>query len=112
MNKTMQDYNDFILGKLKEMIHDALDSEAAPSEIYDTIIQTINEDIEYFQNCVNKRKSLMSLIKNKSYTAIVQRDHITNDFYIHIPEELNWNEDDIVEIIVNDGSIIAKKITE
>ena len=58
------DYKKYSLQHLDEWIHDALNcDEIAPKEIYDTILNVVNDSIEYHRNNLDRGVELLSLLK-------------------------------------------------
>ena len=61
---TIFDYKKYSLQHLDEWIHDALNcDEIAPKEIYDTILNVVNDSIEYHRNNLDRGVELLSLLK-------------------------------------------------
>ena len=61
---TKFDYKKYSLQHLDEWIHDALNcDEIAPKEIYDTILNVVNDSIEYHRNNLDRGVELLSLLK-------------------------------------------------
>jgi len=57
-------YKKHSLQHLDEWIHDALNcDEIAPKEIYDTILNVVNDSIEYHRNNLDRGVELLSLLK-------------------------------------------------
>ena len=49
---------------LEEWIEDALNSDATPQEIYDTIVHTIQRSANYHRSCLNHSAKLLSLLED------------------------------------------------
>ena len=47
MTKTDLEYKNYSLEKLSEFLQDALQSDATPTEIYNTIITTLKKEVSY-----------------------------------------------------------------
>jgi hypothetical protein len=58
------DYKDHSLNQLKEMVDDALNSEATPQEVRDSIVNTIREQIDYHLKCIDKASEFLALLKH------------------------------------------------
>jgi antitoxin component of MazEF toxin-antitoxin module len=57
------DYKKYSLGKLKEWVHDALNtSEASPHEIYSTIREAVREDYYCYKDCASRAYGLLELL--------------------------------------------------
>lgn len=63
MNKSELEYKNYSLSSLNDWISDALNSEATPEEIYETIINCVERDLEYHEACAKQAKELLSLLK-------------------------------------------------
>ena len=58
------DYKKYSLEHLEEWLHDALDCEdVTPQEIYETIINAVDENIEYHKKYLTKNIEVLSLLK-------------------------------------------------
>jgi len=58
------DYKKHSLEHLEEWLHDALDCEdVTPQEIYDTIVNVVDENIEYHKSYLTKNIEVLSLLK-------------------------------------------------
>ena len=62
------DYKDHSLNQLKEMVDDALNSEATPQEVRDSIVNTIREQIDYHLKCIDKASEFLALLKHHDKT--------------------------------------------
>ncbi len=65
MNKSELEYKNYSLSSLNDWISDALNSEATPEEIYETIINCVERDLEYHEACAKQAKELLSLLKGR-----------------------------------------------
>jgi hypothetical protein len=123
-----KDYNNFMLEKLKDTLHDILDTDLMPSEIHQCIIDTAQEDIDYYQQKLNKSNDFMKHISpSSSFSAhsehyydfnrnkvssflTIYEDPMSGELYIDIPKELGWEEGQKVEYIVqSDNSLLLKR---
>ena len=59
-----EDRKIYSLQQLEEWIEDALESEATPQEIHDTIIHTIEKSVNYHRACLNHSSRLLSLLED------------------------------------------------
>ena len=57
------DYKNYSLQKLSEFIQDALQTEATPKEIYDTIITTLKNEVSYHDVCKRHAKDIINLMQ-------------------------------------------------
>ena len=62
------DYKDHSLNQLKEMVDDAINSEATPQEVRDSIVNTIREQIDYHLKCIDKASEFLALLKHHDKT--------------------------------------------
>lgn len=61
---TNQDYKNYSLQQLDNWVHDALStSDVTPKEIYDCIVNVVQDNINCYQKNLNKSTDLMSLLK-------------------------------------------------
>ena len=51
------------LGHLEAWLNDALHSDATSKEVYDTIVNTIKDEIEYHQRCLKRSQDLLVMVK-------------------------------------------------
>ena len=65
MKDTELEYKNYSLSNLNDWISDALNSEATPEEIYATIVNCVERDVEYHDACVKQAKQLLSLLKGQ-----------------------------------------------
>ena len=61
------------LGLLEAWLNDALHSDATSKEVYDSIIMTIKDEIEYHERCLKRSKDLMLMFKGK-LSALYETD--------------------------------------
>jgi len=64
------EYKNYSLEKLSEFISDALQSEATPTEIYNTIITTLKKEVEYHDVCKKQAQDILDLMQNKDDTNL------------------------------------------
>ena len=64
MTSDESDHKSYSLGMLEEWIEDALNSDATPQEIYDTIVHTIQRSANYHRACLNHSAKLLSLLED------------------------------------------------
>ena len=56
------DYKKYSLEKLQEWVHDAMNSDASPHEIYSTIREAVREDYYYHKDCISRATGLLELL--------------------------------------------------
>ena len=62
MKDSELDYKNYSLEKLGEFIQDALQTEATPTEIYDTIVNTLKKEIKYHDVCKKQAEDVLDRI--------------------------------------------------
>ena len=131
---TNEDYKKYSLQQLDNWIHDVLTSEnITPQEIYDCIVNVVQDNIDTYKKSVDKCVDLMSLLKGhrnidldnlwntynnitqKKWTVPVEVDGACGEYYLTLPDEmldqLDWEEGDNLEWIdKNDGSFEIRKV--
>lgn len=83
------DYKNYSLQNLSDWVHDALNSEATPQEIYDCITGVIQENVDHHKQSLQNAEKLLSLVKGNSY----------DNFSTSVPDYFNYQFD---EIVMND----------
>lgn len=61
----MNDYEKFSISKFKEWIHDLLDGDVSVPEIYEALIEVIEEDIAYYSSKMTRAYDLLSMVQEK-----------------------------------------------
>ena len=56
------DYKKYSLEKLQEWVHDAMNSDASPHEIYSAIREAVREDYYYHKDCISRAGELLALL--------------------------------------------------
>ena len=51
------------LGHLEAWLNDALHSDATSKDVYDSIVNTIKDEIEYHQRCLKRSQDLLVMVK-------------------------------------------------
>ena len=61
-NSSDFDYKKYSLEKLQEWVHDAMNSDASPHEIYSAIREAVREDYYYHKDCISRASGLLELL--------------------------------------------------
>ena len=64
------------LGHLEAWLNDALHSEATSKEVYDSIVMTVKDEIEYHQRCLKRSQDLLVMLKG-NLSALYNVDKIS-----------------------------------
>ena len=56
-------YKENSLGHLEAWLNDALHSDSTSKEVYDTIVNTIKDEIEYHKRCLKRSQDLLVMVK-------------------------------------------------
>ena len=56
-------FKDDSLGHLEAWLNDALHSDSTSKEVYDTIVNTIKDEIEYHKRCLKRSQDLLVMVK-------------------------------------------------
>jgi hypothetical protein len=56
------DYKKYSLEKLQEWVHDAMNSDASPHEIYSTIREVVREEYYYHKDRISCASELLTLL--------------------------------------------------
>ena len=62
------EYKDYSLKQLGEFVEDAINSNATPQEVRDSIVNTVREQINYHLNCVERASEFLALLKHHDKT--------------------------------------------
>ena len=57
------EYKNESLGHLEAWLNDALNSTASSKEVYDSIVNTVKEEIEYHERCLKRSQDLLLMLK-------------------------------------------------
>jgi hypothetical protein len=58
------DYKKYSLEKLQEWVHDAMNSDASPHEIYSAIREAVREEYYYHKDCISRVSELLTLLNS------------------------------------------------
>ena len=61
-----EEYKDYSLRQLETWVYDCLSNDASPLEIYNTIINCIEDDLKVYKKSVKKCEELLSYLKNNN----------------------------------------------
>ena len=78
-------YKDYSLEKLQEWIHDAMNSDASPHEIYSAIRETVREDYQYHKDAASRALGLLELLSGHRPVADNSKYDAWEEYYY--PEE-------------------------
>ena len=68
MTLESNEYKDYSLKQLGELVDDAINSNATPQEVRDSIVNTVREQIDYHLNCVERASEFLALLKHHDKT--------------------------------------------
>jgi len=80
-------YKDYSLEKLQDWVHDAMDSNASPHEIYSAIRESVREDYYYHKNYASRAYGLLELLSGHRPVAEYKGSTVSSVQYTE--EELN-----------------------
>ena len=72
-------YRSESLGMLEAYITDAINSDATPKEVYDTLINTVKEEIMYHKRSLSRSENLLLLLKG--YLSALYDKDVNGDWY-------------------------------
>ena len=82
------DYKKYSLEKLQEWVHDAMNSDASPHEIYSAIREAVGEDYYYHKDCISRAYELLALLNGNGEGHIQAYDE-----YVEKKENLVCDKD-------------------
>ena len=68
MTLESNEYKDYSLKQLGELVDDAINSNATPQEVRDSIVNTVREQIDYHLKCIDKASEFLALLKHYDKT--------------------------------------------
>ena len=87
------DYKKYSLDKLKEWIHDAMNSDASPHEIYSAIREAVREDYYYHKDCISRASGLLELLSGHRPVSIsATGEEFYDDFECPLPQQYTEEE--------------------
>ena len=84
-----EDQKIYSLQQIEEWIEDALESEATPQEIYDTIIHSVEKFAIYHRACLNHSSRLLSLLEDNIVVGGDDKIEGYDDFELPLPKQNN-----------------------
>jgi len=126
----MTDYKKYALGQVENFLYDAMSAEATPQEIYDTIRDAVQDNLNVYTKSADQARELLSLLNGHrliNFDDIVEpKDKVIKwslpveeqedgEYYITLPDDLleaaDLKEGDQIQWIEQDnGSYILQKI--
>ena len=100
------DYKNYSLEKLSEFLRDALQTEATPTEIHETIVKTLKKEIEYHDVCKRQAEDVLNLIggyRDLSFMTSGLDEHPYGESFMSAsddtisPESLDNNDSDVIK---------------
>ena len=94
----MTDYKKYALGQLENFLYDAMSAEATPQEIYDTIRDAVQDNLNVYTKSADQARELLSLLNGHRPVDLdfCDKDDTTeeckqnwNDFWHYTDEELD-----------------------
>jgi len=126
----MTDYKKYALGQVENFLYDAMSAEATPQEIYDTIRDAVQDNLNVYTKSADQARELLSLLNGHrlvNFDDIVEpKDKVIKwslpveeqedgEYYITLPDDLleaaDLKEGDQIQWIEQDNdSYILQKI--
>jgi len=111
-NSSDFDYKKYSLEKLKEWVHDAMNSDASPHEIYSAIREVVREDYYYHKDCISRASGLLELLSGHRPVKNSKWGEWEETYY---PEEVKdncmhpWGHSDLEYQVANQEKDKVKK---
>lgn len=120
-----EDYVEYSLKQLDVWVNDALHCGATPTQVYDCIVNAVQENIIYHKVELDKHTEFMSLLKGhrpvdfgdipSKWTLPVEIDDASGEYFLTLPDDLlnslDWKEGDELEWIDKEnGTFELRKI--
>jgi predicted nucleic acid-binding Zn-ribbon protein len=126
----MTDYKKYALGQVENFLYDAMSAEATPQEIYDTIRDVVQDNLNVYTKSADQARELLSLLNGHRLinldNSVEPKDKVIKwslpveeqedgEYYITLPDDLleaaNLKEGDQIKWIPQDeGSYILQKV--
>ncbi len=84
-----EDQKIYSLQQLEEWIEDAMESEATPQEIYNTIIHAVEKSAIYHRACLNHSSRLLSLLEDNIVVNVDDKIEGYDQFELPLPKQDN-----------------------
>lgn len=119
----MNDYEKHCVSSLNEWIHEALFhcENLEIAEIRNEILDTLHEEEEYFSRMLTRIQQLKTLFmantnQKKIWSANLEEDSVTGDFYVTLPDDLlcdlDWKDNQKITVSLSpDKTILIQKVT-
>ena len=106
------DYKAYSLQEVETWLRESLEADCTPQEIYDSVIETVKNNMKYHRACYRDSVRLLSLLRgNKNELEV----HETFGETIFKDEEININldnyENETTTVPYNTGEVIVEDIT-
>jgi hypothetical protein len=91
------DYKKYSLEKLQEWVHDAMNSDASPHEIYSAIREAVREEYYYHKDCISRASGLLELLSGHRPVAdkeLFKEVVKEREYYEGVNNSLSCNKDD------------------
>lgn len=119
----MNYYEKYCVSSLNEWIHEALFhcENLEIAEIRNEILDTLHEEEEYFSRMLTRIQQLKTLFmantnQKKIWSANLEEDSVTGDFYVTLPDDLlcdlDWKDNQKITVSLSpDKTILIQKVT-
>lgn len=71
----MTDYKKYALGQVENFLYDAMSAEATPQEIYDTIRDTVQDNLNVYTKSADQARELLSLLNGHRSVDLEHSEH-------------------------------------
>ena len=76
------------IGNLEAWLNDAINSDATSKEVYDSLILTVKDEIEYHRRCLKRSEDLLVMLKG-NLSALYDTDKISlNDSQAYVSSKV------------------------
>lgn len=119
----MNYYEKHCVSSLNEWIHEALFhcENLEIAEIRNEILDTLHEEEEYFSRMLSRIQQFKTLFmantnQKKIWSANLEEDSVTGDFYVTLPDDLlcdlDWKDNQKITVSLSpDKTILIQKVT-
>ena len=95
------DYKKYSLDKLQEWVHDAMNGDASPHEIYSAIREAVREDYYYHKDCISRATGLLELLSG--HRPVANSNDAWEEYYYPEEHKESVNLDKEIEEIRKEG---------